>query len=108
MLAARKRAPIFLLAASVTAALARVAAAAVPVAAGSLIVRVEAGPHVAVAFDAAWHVTSRRTISTTSPANMTATDRVAVPGDGTWLRIVSGPLAGRWVHESVLAYVPGL
>jgi peptidoglycan/xylan/chitin deacetylase (PgdA/CDA1 family) len=71
-------------------------------------VRIEAGPHVGVTFDPAWRITGRQTVTTAAPATVTASDRTAVPGDGTWLLIASGALAGRWVRESTLSYVPGV
>jgi peptidoglycan/xylan/chitin deacetylase (PgdA/CDA1 family) len=79
-----------------------------PARAASLAVRLEAGPQVGVLFDAAWRVTSRRTVTLSTPVTVDASRRVALPSAGTWMRTTSGPLAGRWVRQSLVAYVPAL
>lgn len=75
--------------------------------AATLSVRLEAGPQRSVTFDAAWRVTSSRTTILAAPATVAATARRALPAGGTWLRISSGSLTGRWVAESAVAYVRG-
>lgn len=78
-----------------------------PVAAATLSIRLEAGPQTGVAFDAAWRVTSRRTLALATPAKVTGSTRSTKPSGGTWLKMTTGPLAGRWVRESPVAYVAG-
>ena len=43
-----------------------------------------------------------------SPATVTASVRRSIPTHGVHLRVASGTLAGWWVHEDALAYVPGI
>src|SRR4051812_22072056 len=82
--------------------------AAAPVRAASLNVRLEAGPQTGVTFDAAWRVATRRTVTLARPVAVTASVRSSRPATGTWLRLTSGTLAGRWVRESRVAYVPAI
>jgi peptidoglycan/xylan/chitin deacetylase (PgdA/CDA1 family) len=89
------------------AALAAGVVAAPSASAATLSVRLEAGPQAGVTFDAGWHVTSRRTVTLASPATVSGSARSTTPPGGTWLRISSGALAGRWVRESTVAYIPG-
>jgi peptidoglycan/xylan/chitin deacetylase (PgdA/CDA1 family) len=76
-------------------------------AATSFSVRLEAGPQVGVTFDTRWAVTSSRTVTLTSPVTVTASRRVELPSRGNWLWLTTGTLAGRWVRENIVAYVPG-
>ena len=82
-------------------------AAPVQVEAASLSVRLEAGPQVGVVYDAAWRVTSRRSVTLAVPVTVAASRRVALASAGTWMLTTSGPLAGLWVRQSLVAYVPG-
>ena len=70
-------------------------------------IRLEAGPQAGVRFDAAWRVTSRLTLTLDAPVTVPGSARRAVPAGGTWLKVTSGALAGRWVRESTVAYVVG-
>jgi peptidoglycan/xylan/chitin deacetylase (PgdA/CDA1 family) len=76
--------------------------------AATLTVRLEAGPQLGVTFDAAWHVSSRRTVTLVSPATASASRLVKLASNGTWFQITSGALAGRWVRQSIVAYIPGI
>ena len=107
---AKRRAPVppLLVIAALLGALLAGAAAPAPVDAASLTVRLEAGPHTGVVFDGAWRVVSRRTVSLADPVTVTASARSSRPSSGTYLRLTSGALAGTWVHESTVAYVPGI
>jgi peptidoglycan/xylan/chitin deacetylase (PgdA/CDA1 family) len=78
-----------------------------PASAATLSIRLEAGPQTGVRFDATWHVTSRRTVTLAAPVIVAGSKRSAKPPGGTWLQMTSGPLAGRWVRESPVAYVTG-
>lgn len=100
-LAPRRLLPALVLAASV------LAVQVPPAAAAGFSVRLEAGPHRAVTFGSGWTVTSSRTVTLSSPTLVTASSRRTEPPGGTWLRITSGALAGSWVRESRLAYLPG-
>jgi peptidoglycan/xylan/chitin deacetylase (PgdA/CDA1 family) len=104
----RSRDPLLLPAIALIAAALLPLAAPAPVGAATLSVRLEAGPQVGVTFDAAWHVTSRRSITLDTPVTVSASARVALPSAGTWMRVSTGPLAGRWVRQSLVAYVPAL
>ncbi len=73
----------------------------------SMSVRLEAGPQVGVTFDTGWHVTSRRTVTLAVAATVSASRTAKLGAAGTWLRITSGALSGRWVRRSLVAYVPG-
>ena len=76
------------------------------VVAATFSVRLEAGPQRGVTFDSSWRVTGSRTVTLHSPINVTGSRRATV-GTDRWLRLSSGSLAGRWVKESRVAYVPG-
>ena len=78
-----------------------------PAGAAALPVRLEAGPQTGVTFDSHWRVASRVTVTLAKPADVTATSRRTEPPGGTWLRISSGALSGRWVRESAVAHVSG-
>jgi peptidoglycan/xylan/chitin deacetylase (PgdA/CDA1 family) len=71
-------------------------------------VRLEAGPHPALAFSSTWAVTGSKTITLTGPATVTASRRVTVPNRGVQLKVASGALAGYWVPEGRISYVPGI
>lgn len=109
MTAARAlRSPAAMLVACLLAGSAALGAAAPPVrAASDLPARLEAGPQVSVTFSGAWRVTSRRTTTLAAPVAVTVGARRTEPPGGTWLRITSGSLAGRWVREGPTAYVAG-
>jgi peptidoglycan/xylan/chitin deacetylase (PgdA/CDA1 family) len=107
---AAARAPRQLLSLAIAALLvlpATLAVAVSPAGAASLPVRLEAGPQTGVTFNAGWRVTSKVTVTLSSPSTVTATARRTEPPGGTWLRIAGGRLDGRWVRESELAYVAG-
>jgi peptidoglycan/xylan/chitin deacetylase (PgdA/CDA1 family) len=106
-MAERRRSILLPAIALIAAALLPLAAPAVASAA-TLTVRLEAGPQAGVTFDTAWHVTSRRTVTLSLPVTVTSSSRVALRSAGTWMRMTSGPLAGRWVRQSLVAYVPSL
>lgn len=90
-------------------ALGAVLVAATPVAGVTTFpVRMEAGPHPAVAFSSTWAITATRTMTIASPATVTGSRRVSVPGRGVYLRIASGTLAGWWAAESRTTYRPGI
>jgi peptidoglycan/xylan/chitin deacetylase (PgdA/CDA1 family) len=76
------------------------------VAAATFSVRLEAGPQRGVTFDSGWRVTGSKTVTLATPITVTGSRRVTV-GTDRWLRLASGSLAGRWVKESRVAYVPG-
>ena len=76
--------------------------------AASFVVRLEAGPHPAVMFSAAWAITASRTVTLASPATVTGSRRAGVPNRGVFLRIAGGALAGWWVKEDRVSYIPGL
>jgi peptidoglycan/xylan/chitin deacetylase (PgdA/CDA1 family) len=96
-----------ILAAALVLALGAGLVVAPPATAATLSVRLEAGPQTGVVFDAAWRITSRRTVTLASPVTVTASARSATPPGGSWLRVTSGSLKGRWVRESTTAYVAG-
>lgn len=77
-------------------------------AAASFSVRLEAGPHLAIAFSASWAVTGSKTITLAAPATVTGTVRASVPGRAVYLRIGSGTLSGWWVPENRMSYRPGV
>jgi peptidoglycan/xylan/chitin deacetylase (PgdA/CDA1 family) len=80
-----------------------------PTSASSLSIRLEAGPHPAVRFDADWAITARRTVTLSSPITVTGSRRLNVPGPrGVFLKVASGALAGWWVREDRVSYVPGI
>jgi peptidoglycan/xylan/chitin deacetylase (PgdA/CDA1 family) len=81
--------------------------AAPGVAAATYSVRLEAGPQRGVAFDSAWNITGSKTVTLASPTTVTASSRKWVSGTSTYLRITGGSLAGWWVRESRVAYIPG-
>ena len=76
-------------------------------AAATYTLRLQAGPQRTVTFDSAWHVTSTRTTTLASPVTRTASARHRISSSEAWIRISSGSLAGRWVRESAVAYIPG-
>jgi len=76
--------------------------------AASFSVRLEAGPQTGVTFDTAWHVLTRKSVTLSTPVTVLASSRRTEPPGGTWIRLTSGSLAGRWVHESTVAYIPGI
>ena len=95
--------------ATATVAVVLLASLGAPIAeAARFSVRLEAGPHPAVTYSSAWAATRTRTVTLVSPVTVTGSARASVPGRGVWLRIASGTLAGWWVAEGRLAYVPGL
>ncbi len=78
-----------------------------PAIAATFTIRLEAGPQTGVRFGDAWRVTSRRTVTLAAPVMVTGSRRSTTPPGGTWLKMTTGPLAGRWVRESPVAYVAG-
>ena len=94
--------------ATIVAALLIPAIPADPVSAASFSVRLEAGVHRGYMFNTAGAVTARKTMTLVSPATVTASVRRSIPTHGVHLRVASGTLAGWWVHEDALAYVPGI
>ena len=82
-------------------------AGAADAAAAGYTLRLQAGPQRTVTFDGAWRVTSTRTTTLPSPVTRMASARHTVSSSEAWIRISSGSLAGRWVRESSVAYIPG-
>jgi peptidoglycan/xylan/chitin deacetylase (PgdA/CDA1 family) len=83
------------------------ASAVTPAAGAEYAVRLEAGPQQGVAFDGDWHITGTKLVTLTSPATVSASWRHWVSGTSVYLRITGGSLAGWWVRESRVAYIPG-
>lgn len=77
-------------------------------AATSMPVRFEAGPHTALKFDSAWKVVATKAYTFSRPSSAPADLRTTVPGRGTHLRISAGLFAGYWVPEGRMTYVPGV
>ena len=96
-----------LLLVALVAALAASTLAAPPAAAATLTVRLEAGPQTGLTFSSTWRVTSRRTVTLAAPVSVTGSARRTEPPGGTWIKLTSGVLAGRWVRESTVAYIAG-
>jgi peptidoglycan/xylan/chitin deacetylase (PgdA/CDA1 family) len=103
-----RRFPVILVLGLVLAALLASAAAPGAAAATTYSVRLEAGPHPALAFSSTWAVTGSKSTTLTDPTTVTASRRVAVPNRGVQLKIASGALAGYWVPEGRVSYVPGV
>jgi peptidoglycan/xylan/chitin deacetylase (PgdA/CDA1 family) len=82
--------------------------AATEASAATLSVRLEAGPHPAVTFSSTWQVTGRRTVTYAAPVTVSGSRRVNVPDRGWHLNVTSGALAGWWVKENRVSYVPGI
>jgi peptidoglycan/xylan/chitin deacetylase (PgdA/CDA1 family) len=70
-------------------------------------VRIEAGTHVGLRFDADWDVIASRKVSLQRPSAAHATARRWISGRGTYLAIADGTFAGYWIRESMVAYVTG-
>jgi pectate lyase len=70
-------------------------------------VRLRAGEHIGLKFDASGRVTDRRRIALGVARSFTGTRRGRPDGDRPHLRLSSGPLAGYWVRESANAFIPG-
>jgi peptidoglycan/xylan/chitin deacetylase (PgdA/CDA1 family) len=79
-----------------------------PASAASFGVRLEAAVHRGYTFDTAGAITARKTVTVASPVTVTASARRSIPTHGVYLRLASGTLAGWWVHEDALAFVPGI
>ena len=71
-------------------------------------VRLEAGIQVGYLFDSAGVELGRKTIMLASPVSTTTAERRWITGRGTHLRLTTGALAGYYVRELMVAYVPGL
>jgi peptidoglycan/xylan/chitin deacetylase (PgdA/CDA1 family) len=82
--------------------------AATNVSAATFSVRLEAGPHPAVTFSSTWQVNGRKTVTYAAPVTVSGSRRVNVPDRGWHLRVTSGALAGWWVKENRVSYVPGI
>lgn len=82
-------------------------AAATPTPTNPQPIRLTAGVQVGYRIDAAGNLATVRTITLARPSMGRANARRAVTGHGTYLRLTTGSLAGLWVRESTLAFVPG-
>jgi peptidoglycan/xylan/chitin deacetylase (PgdA/CDA1 family) len=79
-----------------------------PVNAATWQVRLEAGIQVGYLFDSAGVEFGRKTVVLASPVSTTTAERRWITARGTHLRLTTGALAGYYVRESMVAYVPGL
>ena len=97
-----------LLAIAALLALATVPLTAVPAAAATYSVRLEAGPQTGYRFSSTGTILGRKTVSLAAPATATADSRSSVPNQpGTYYRITSGQFANYKIRESLVAHVPG-
>jgi peptidoglycan/xylan/chitin deacetylase (PgdA/CDA1 family) len=80
-----------------------------PAAAATLTkVRLEAGMQYGYTFSSAGHIRSSRSVELASKIVVSSDRRGVIPTrTGTWLRLTTGPLAGYYVRESPVSYIPG-
>ena len=73
-----------------------------------LPVRLEAGSHNLVRYDATWEAAEERVLQLTEAVAAAGTVRARLPGrDGTWLALRGENVDGWWVRESPTAHVVG-
>jgi peptidoglycan/xylan/chitin deacetylase (PgdA/CDA1 family) len=71
-------------------------------------VRLEAGMQYGYTFSSAGHIRASRSVELTSKIFVYSDRRGVIPTrTGTWLRLTTGPLAGFYVRESPVSYIPG-
>jgi hypothetical protein len=84
------------------------AMAANPTPGAPLPLRLVAGSHVTFTISTSGALTVAKRLTLTAPVTVTTDSRRMVSGQGTYLRVRSGSLAGTWIRESALAAVPGM
>ena len=99
---------VILLAPALLAVPAPAARAAPPTASNPRPLVLEAGPQVGFRFGVNGAITGRKRITLSGNAHEFAIGRTAISGRGMHLRVGSGPLAGYYVPESIVAYVEGM
>jgi peptidoglycan/xylan/chitin deacetylase (PgdA/CDA1 family) len=71
-------------------------------------IRLEAGLHTGYKFTSTGVVLSSKSATLAGPVSTTADDRRWISSRGSHLRVTSGALAGYYVRESMIAFIPGL
>jgi peptidoglycan/xylan/chitin deacetylase (PgdA/CDA1 family) len=101
-------AAVILLTPALLAVPAPAARAAAPTASNPRPLVLEAGPQVGFRFGIDGTITGRKRITLSGTAHELAIGRTAISGRGIHLRVGSGPLAGFYVPETIVAYVQGM
>jgi peptidoglycan/xylan/chitin deacetylase (PgdA/CDA1 family) len=84
-----------------------VVAAATPTPSAPMAMRLEAGRHRAYTFNTNGTITGSRAATVSDPATVHSVQRSSIGTRGVFLRMSTGPMAGYWIRESIVAHVIG-
>ena len=83
-------------------------AAVSPTPSAPMTMRLEAGHHTGYTFNANGTITGSRSANAVDPLSVQTVQRSSIGTRGVFLRMSTGPMAGYWIRESIVAYVVGI
>jgi peptidoglycan/xylan/chitin deacetylase (PgdA/CDA1 family) len=78
-----------------------------PTASAPMPMRLEAGRHTGYTFNSNGTITGSRAATVSAPTTVQAVGRSSIGTRGVFLRMSTGPMAGYWIRESIMAHVIG-
>ena len=72
------------------------------------VVQFDAGPQTGYQFSSTGTISATKTVTLAKPGSATYDSRAWITGRGVFFRLTSSVLAGYWVRESMVTYVPGM